>query len=79
MKKSVVSPKLKLKNPYNFQWNQYFSCWIVIDALSSKVYIASLLYFPVIHIRLCKWQKNFDKELFSSTGLFMDWKLQTEM
>ena len=23
-------------------------------------------------------QKNFEKKLFSSTGLFMDWKLQTE-
>ena len=23
------------------------------------------------------WEKNFDKRLFSSTGLFMDWKLQT--
>ena len=23
-------------------------------------------------------QKNFDKRLFSSTGLFMDWKLQTD-
>ena len=35
--------------------------------------------------RLISWynnqviqQKNFDKRLFSSTGLFMDWKLQTE-
>ena len=23
-------------------------------------------------------QKNFDKRLLSSTGIFMDWKLQTE-
>ena len=24
-------------------------------------------------------QKNFDKKLFSSSGLFIDWKLQTEL
>ena len=24
-------------------------------------------------------QKNFEKRLFSSTGLFMDWKLPTEV
>ena len=30
--------------------------------------------------RLIRWyNKNFDKRLFSSTGLFKDWKLQTEL
>ena len=45
---------------------------------------ASFASRPVLH--LISWynnqviqQNNFDKKLFSSTGLFIDWKLQTVM
>ena len=38
---------------------------------------ASFASLPVS--RLIRWyNKNFDKRLFNSTGIFVDWKLQTD-